>query len=98
QKLYEDDEVYAFRDIAPQAPVHFLVVPKKHIRNVMEAQQDDVPLLGKLLFTAQQLLASEGCAERGGRLVLNCKADGMQTVDHIHVHVLGGRPLGWPPG
>ncbi|MDR1059165.1 MAG: histidine triad nucleotide-binding protein [Treponema sp.] len=98
KKIYEDDDIYAFHDIAPQGPVHFLVVPKKHIRNMMELEEGDSPLIGKLLFKAQEILAAQGCGERGGRFVINCKSDGMQTVDHIHVHVIGGRSLGWPPG
>jgi histidine triad (HIT) family protein len=98
RKVYEDGDLYAFHDISPQAPVHFLVVPKKHIRNVMELREGDSPLMGKLLFKAQELLAAQGCAGRGGRFVFNCKEDGMQTVEHIHLHVLGGRALGWPPG
>jgi histidine triad (HIT) family protein len=98
KKLYEDDEVAAFFDIQPQAPVHFLVIPKKHITSLMEAEEGDAALLGKLLLTAQRLAKEQGCGERGGRFVLNCKSDGLQTVEHLHVHVLGGRLLGWPPG
>jgi histidine triad (HIT) family protein len=98
KKVYEDDEIYAFYDISPQAPVHFLVIPKKHIPTVMDAQSEDAALLGKLLHKAQELLAAQGCAEKGGRFVVNCKEDGLQTVPHIHIHVLGGRPLLWPPG
>ncbi|MDR0637845.1 MAG: histidine triad nucleotide-binding protein [Spirochaetaceae bacterium] len=98
KKWYEDDDVFAFFDIAPQAPVHFLVVPKKHITSLMEAEEGDTALLGKLLHTAQRLAKEQGCGERGGRFVINCKSDGLQSVDHLHVHVLGGRKLGWPPG
>ncbi|GHV85255.1 histidine triad nucleotide-binding protein [Spirochaetia bacterium] len=98
KKIYEDDDMLAFHDISPQAPVHFLVIPKKHIPNVMEAKPEDALLLGKLLHKAQTLLAEQGCAEKGGRFVVNCKSDGMQTVEHIHLHVFGGRSLGWPPG
>jgi histidine triad (HIT) family protein len=97
-KLYEDGEMLAFRDISPQAPVHFLVIPKKHIPTIMDAGAEDAALLGKLLGRAQALLKEQGCAESGGRFVVNCKADGMQTVPHLHIHVLGGRQLGWPPG
>jgi histidine triad (HIT) family protein len=97
-KIYEDDELVAFEDIAPQAPVHFLVIPKKHIPHVMAAEAGDAALLGKLLYRAQLLLARQGCAEGGGRFVINCKSDGMQTVEHLHLHVLGGRTLLWPPG
>jgi histidine triad (HIT) family protein len=98
KKIYEDEDMLAFHDIAPQAPVHFLVVPKRHIPNVMESGSGDAPLLGKLLLKAQELLAELGCAEKGGRFVINCKSDGMQTVEHLHIHVLGGRLLLWPPG
>jgi histidine triad (HIT) family protein len=98
KKLYEDDEILAFHDVNPQAPVHFLVIPKRHIPNVMELEKAEEGLLGRLLYKAQELAAEQGCAERGARFVINCKADGGQTVDHIHCHVLGGRPLAWPPG
>jgi histidine triad (HIT) family protein len=97
-KIYEDEDMLAFHDISPQAPVHFLVIPKRHIPNIMETKGEDALLLGKLLHRAQAILAGLGCAEKGGRFVINCKSDGMQTVEHIHVHVLGGRALGWPPG
>ncbi|MDR2110598.1 MAG: histidine triad nucleotide-binding protein [Spirochaetaceae bacterium] len=98
KKIYEDDEILAFHDINPQAPVHFLVIPKRHIRNAMEMEAADSALIGRLVYKAQELLAELGCAERGGRFVINCKSDGLQTVEHIHLHVLGGRALGWPPG
>jgi histidine triad (HIT) family protein len=98
KKIFEDEEILAFHDAAPQAPVHFLVIPKKHIRNIMELEGDDAALLGRLLNKAQELSAEQGCAEKGARFVINCKSDGGQTVDHLHVHVLGGRPLAWPPG
>ena len=97
-KIFEDDELFAFHDAAPQAPLHFLVIPKKHIRNIMEIPAEDAALTGKLLNTAQELAVKLGCGEKGGRFVINCKSDGGQTVDHLHVHVLGGRALGWPPG
>jgi len=97
-KLYEDEELLAFNDLNPQAPVHFLVIPKKHIQNIMELDAADTELMGKLLFKAQELAKSSGCAEKGGRFVINCKSHGGQTVDHLHLHVLGGRPLTWPPG
>ena len=98
KKLYEDDELLAFNDINPQAPVHFLVIPKKHIPNIMELEAADSALIGRLLFKAQELAKENGCADKGGRFVINCKSHGGQTVDHIHLHVLGGRHLGWPPG
>jgi histidine triad (HIT) family protein len=98
KKIYEDGEFLAFHDLDPKAPLHFLVIPKKHIPNVMELESADAALMGRLLYKAQELAVEQGCAERGARFVINCKADGGQTVDHIHCHVLGGRALGWPPG
>jgi histidine triad (HIT) family protein len=98
KKIYEDDEFLAFHDVNAQAPVHFLVIPKRHIRNIMELESGDSGLAGRLLYRAQALAAELGCGEKGARFVINCKSDGGQTVDHLHCHVLGGRPLGWPPG
>jgi len=93
--LYEDEDTLAFKDINPKAPVHFLVIPKKHVANILEAGEE---MLGKTLFRAKELAVQEGCGPKGARFVINCKTDGGQTVDHLHVHVLGGRRLGWPPG
>ena len=98
KRIYEDDEILAFYDASPMAPVHFLVIPKRHIKNVMETNETDIPLLGRLLHKAEELAQQNGCAERGARFVINCKEDGGQTVNHLHLHVLGGRPLDWPPG
>ena len=98
EKLFEDDTLLAFRDINNQAPIHFLVIPKKHIPNIMEVDAADSALLGQLLFKAQELARENGCAENGARFVINCKSHGGQTVDHLHCHVLGGRYLNWPPG
>jgi histidine triad (HIT) family protein len=98
KKLYEDDDLLAFHDLHPQAPVHFLVIPKKHIKNIMELDADDSALIGRLFFKAQELAKSSGCEDKGARFVINCKSHGGQTVDHLHVHVLGGRHLVWPPG
>jgi histidine triad (HIT) family protein len=97
RKIYEDDELLAFHDVTPQAPVHFLVIPKRHIKNIMELD-GDTGLIGRLLYRAQALAVELGCGEKGARFVINCKSDGGQTVDHLHCHVLGGRALGWPPG
>jgi len=94
KKLYEDDEILAFWDIKPATPVHFLVVPKKHINNLFELEEADKALVGKLLFKAKELAKEQGCEEKGGRFVINAKADGGQTVNHLHVHFLGGRTLG----
>ncbi len=96
--LYEDDEVMAFRDVNPQAPVHFLVIPKQPIPTLNHLQPEQAPLIGKLVLTAQKLAQKQGIAEDGYRLVMNCNEHGGQTVFHIHLHVLGGRPMGWPPG
>ncbi len=95
---YEDDEVVAFRDINPQAPIHVLVVPKKPLATLNEATEEDIPLLGKLLWVARQLASRYGIAERGYRLVLNCNSEAGQSVFHLHLHLLGGRPFQWPPG
>ncbi|MDR1947858.1 MAG: histidine triad nucleotide-binding protein [Spirochaetaceae bacterium] len=96
--IYEDDELLAFYDLAPQAPVHFLVIPQKHISNLMALEPVDIAFMGRLLHKAQELAVKLGCGEKGARFVINCKSDGGQTVDHLHIHVLGGRPLAWPPG
>ena len=98
EKAYEDEELLAFPDINPQAPLHLLLIPKKHIRNIMEMEAKDSDLIGRLFFKAQELARLHGCEEKGGRFVINCKSDGGQTVDHLHYHILGGRPLSWPPG
>lgn len=97
RKFYEDDQIIAFHDIAPQAPAHFLVIPKRHIATLDALSEDDKPLAGHLLYTAQRLAMEQGC-EEGFRLVMNCNELGGQTVYHIHMHVLGQRPLDWPPG
>jgi len=96
--LYEDDEVLAFRDVSPKAPTHFLVIPKLEIPTINDIQPSQAELIGKMVLTAQQLAKQEGIAEQGYRLVMNCNEDGGQTVFHIHLHVLGGRGLSWPPG
>jgi histidine triad (HIT) family protein len=98
KRLFEDDDVIAFADISPQAPVHFLVVPKRHIPSVMETTASDAELLSKLLETARTVAKAEGLGERGCRFVINSKEDGLQSVPHLHIHILGGRKLGWPPG
>ena len=98
RKVYEDDEILAFHDVSPKAPVHFLVIPKRHIANLMELSPSDAALVGRIVFQAQRIATELGCAERGARFVFNCKADGGQTVDHVHLHALGGRAMDWPPG
>ncbi|MDR2134388.1 MAG: histidine triad nucleotide-binding protein [Treponema sp.] len=98
KKIYEDGEMLAFHDLRPQAPVHFLLIPKKHIKSVMDMAPEDTALAGRLVSRAQELAKEQGCGERGARFVINAKSDGGQTVDHLHIHVLGGRMLSWPPG
>ncbi len=97
-KVYEDDLALAFRDINPQAPTHVLIVPKKHIASLSEASQDDQALLGNLTLVAAKLASQLGIDQSGYRTVINTGAGAGQSVWHIHVHLLGGRALGWPPG
>ena len=96
--IYEDEEVLAFRDINPQSPIHILVIPKKHISTLNHLQNEDINLMGKLLFTAKQIAQQENISEAGYRSLINCNAGAGQTVFHIHLHLLGGRNMGWPPG
>jgi len=96
--LYEDESVVAIRDINPQAPVHLLVVPKRPIPRIGEAQPEDQAVLGHLLLGAGGVARSLGLDKTGFRLVINHGSDGGETVPHLHCHLLGGRPLGWPPG
>jgi len=94
KKLYEDDEMLAFFDINPATPVHFLVIPKKHITSLLAMEAEDSALLGRLLLKASELAKQQGCEEKGGRFIINAKSDGGQTVDHLHIHFLGGTALG----
>ena len=95
--VYQDDRLYAFADIGPKAPTHILIVPREHIASISEAAEDHRDLLGHLLYTAAQIAREKGLYS-GYRLVINNGPDGGQTVDHLHVHLLGGRSLAWPPG
>ncbi|XCN73439.1 MAG: histidine triad nucleotide-binding protein [Candidatus Electrothrix aestuarii] len=95
-KLYEDDEVLVFRDIAPTAPVHFLVIPKKHINGPAAVAEEDQALIGKLMRIGSQVAKEEGI--EAFRVVFNNGAEAGQTVFHIHMHIIGGRSLNWPPG
>ncbi|XP_045878285.1 adenosine 5'-monophosphoramidase HINT2 [Meles meles] len=95
--LYEDQQCLVFRDVAPQAPVHFLVIPKKPIPRISQAEEEDQQLLGHLLLVAKKTAKSEGLGD-GYRLVINDGKLGAQSVYHLHIHVLGGRQLQWPPG
>lgn len=95
--IYEDDKVIAFKDISPQAPVHYLVIPKDHIVSADSINEDNKELIGHIIFIASQIAKEEGLDE-GYRIINNCGSDGGQTVDHIHFHVLGKRQMLWPPG
>ncbi len=97
-KVFESDDLLAFKDINPQAPTHILVVPKKHIATTNDLTQEDQNLVGQMVLAAQDIAEKEGIAESGYRLVLNCNQHGGQSVDHIHIHLLGGRQMMWPPG
>ena len=98
QIVFEDDLVLAFRDINPQAPTHVVIIPKKPIPRIAEAQADDHKLLGHLLLKVGEVADKVGLKKSGYRLVINNGADGGETVPHLHVHILGGRKMNWPPG
>lgn len=96
--VFEDDDVLAFRDVSPQAPVHVLVIPKTHIATTNDLTAEHAGLVGKMVLAAQRVAADEGIAEPGYRMVMNCNPGAGQSVYHIHLHMLGGRPMNWPPG
>jgi histidine triad (HIT) family protein len=96
--VYENEWVLAFRDIRPQAPTHVLVIPKQHVATLDDLASDQPELAAALLLAAKTVAQAEGLHEGGYRTVVNCGRDGGQEVYHLHLHVLGGRPLGWPPG
>ena len=96
--VYEDDHTLAFDDINPQAPVHALVIPKKHVATVQDCNAQDQGLLGQLLFACVKVAKLKGVAESGYRMVANTGRDAGQTVSHLHFHVMGGRHMAWPPG
>ena len=96
--VYEDDLVYAFRDIDPQAPVHILIIPKQHIASVNEITDENCAIVGHIFKVAAEIAKKEGIAEGGYRVVTNIGENGGQTVGHLHYHMLGGRSLQWPPG
>ena len=96
--VYEDERIVALKDINPQAPTHLLVIPRRHIATLNDLAPEDDGLVGEMTRRAAALAAEHGYAERGYRTVFNCNADAGQTVFHIHLHVLGGRKLTWPPG
>jgi histidine triad (HIT) family protein len=95
--VYEDERILAFRDISPQAPLHVLIVPRKHVATLNDADEQDRELLGHILLTAKGIAAENG-VQGGYRVVNNCGEPAGQSVFHIHFHLLGGRPMGWPPG
>lgn len=96
--VYEDDKVFAFHDINPQAPYHILVIPKKHLSTLLEISEEDKDIIGHIYMTINKIAQDLGFAERGFRVVVNCKEEAGQTVFHVHFHVLAGRPMDWPPG
>jgi len=98
ERLYEDEQVLAFRDLDPQAPLHALVIPKQHFSTLNDTDDDDAALMGALILAAKKVAAAEGLAEGGYRTVINCGKKGGQSVYHIHMHLLAGRQMRWPPG
>ena len=96
--VYEDDDVLAFRDVNPQAPTHVLVIPKTHIATTNDLDEENISIVGKLYLAAKQIAGDEAIAEPGYRMVMNCNPGAGQSVYHIHLHLLGGRPMTWPPG
>lgn len=96
--VYESEDAVAFRDINPQAPLHVLVIPRKHIATINDIEPEDQDIVGSLYTAAREIAADAGMAEEGYRAVMNCNEGAGQSVFHIHLHVLGGRALGWPPG
>ena len=96
--VLENEEILAFRDLNPQAPTHILIIPKRHIATTNDLQAEDAELIGKLVLASKTIAEQEGLSERGYRTVLNCNAEAGQSVFHVHLHMLGGRPMGWPPG
>ena len=96
--IYESDLIVAFRDITPQAPTHVLIVPSEHVESVAQLDESHTELLGEMFLAANAIAQQEGIGETGYRLVFNCGRAAGQSVDHVHLHLLGGRKLGWPPG
>jgi histidine triad (HIT) family protein len=96
--VHQDDQVVAFRDLNPQAPTHVLVVPRRHIATLNDVTGADAQLIGQMYLVAKAVAAADGIAERGYRTIFNCNADAGQTEFHLHLHVLGGRVMDWPPG
>ena len=97
-KVYEDEHTLAFNDINPQAPTHIQIIPRRHIETILDLTRNDAELIGHMILTANKLAEDLGLSNAGYRLVLNCKRDGGQEVFHVHLHLLGGRRMTWPPG
>ena len=97
-KVYENDHVLAFKDIDPKAPIHILVIPKKHIKSINELNSSDKYLAGELILASKKIAKDEGISLEGYRIIFNTNDDGGQTVYHIHMHIMGGRQMKWPPG
>ncbi|MCC6444673.1 MAG: histidine triad nucleotide-binding protein [Armatimonadetes bacterium] len=98
QTVYEDKDILAFYDINPQSPAHILIIPRSHFENILAVGESEAGLLGRMLLAANRVAADKGFAEDGFRLVINCNAHGGQSVDHLHIHLLAGRQMKWPPG
>jgi len=98
QVVYEDDQVLAFNDIDPQAPTHILIIPKKHISDIVSLEEVDLPLVGHMFKVMKKIAEEKGIDQDGYRIVANCREKGGQTVGHLHFHLLGGRQMMWPPG
>ena len=96
--VYENDSLVAFRDIAPKAPTHILLIPRRHVATMNDLHDGDAAIAGELFLTAARIAADEGIADDGYRVVMNCNEAAGQSVFHIHLHLLGGRPMSWPPG
>ena len=98
KKVYENEHIIAFNDIDPKAPIHILVIPKKHIRSINELNSSDINLAGEIILAAKKIAKDQGVDSKGFRVVFNTNDDGGQTVYHIHMHIMGGRQMQWPPG
>ena len=98
EKLVENDSIIAFRDINPQAPTHILIIPKEHISTLNDLEKDHAQTMGEMFLAAKEIASKEGLSDSGYRTVFNCNEHGQQTVFHIHLHLIGGRQMTWPPG
>ena len=96
--IYEDEKVLAFEDVAPQSPVHILIIPKKHYSTILDVEETTAELIGHVFMIAKKIAKQKGFAEKGFRIVMNCNTEGGQTVYHLHFHLLAGRQMQWPPG